>query len=126
MDLYTEMLVEILSKQKIEIHFPELSFSVEELLEMRCYEALCKIKAVLEDESLTDEVCFQKIEEIINIFEEIGSDGGSRHDFGKAIIRGKTKSPRKFREPFVQFMQMGQGERKFQSPISRNPSSMAR
>lgn len=45
MDLYTEMLVEILSKQKIEIHFPELSFSVEELLEMRCYEALCKIKA---------------------------------------------------------------------------------
>ena len=72
----------ILSKQKIEIHFPELSFSVEELLEMRCYEALCKIKAVLEDESLTDEVCFQKIEEIINIFEEIGSDGGSRHDFG--------------------------------------------
>ncbi|CDC26512.1 uncharacterized protein BN668_02373 [Firmicutes bacterium CAG:466] len=83
MDLYTEMLVEILSKQKIEIHFPELSFSVEELLEMRCYEeALCKIKAVLEDESLTDEVCFQKIEEIINIFEEIGSDGGSRHDFG--------------------------------------------
>ena len=43
MDLYTEMLVEILSKQKIEIHFPELSFSVEVLLEMRCYEALCKI-----------------------------------------------------------------------------------
>lgn len=36
MDLYTEMLVEILSKQKMEIHFPELSFSVEELLEMRC------------------------------------------------------------------------------------------
>ena len=24
MDLYTEMLVEILSKQKIEIHFPEI------------------------------------------------------------------------------------------------------
>ena len=61
--------------------FPELSFSVEELLEMRCYEALRKIKAVLEDESLTDAACFQKIEEIINIFEEIGSDGGSRHDF---------------------------------------------
>mgnify|MGYP000044556815 FL=1 len=81
MDLYTEMLVEILSKQKIEIHFPELSFSVEELLEMRCYEALRKIKAVLEDESLTDAACFQKIEEMINIFEEIGSDGGSRHDF---------------------------------------------
>lgn len=51
------------------------------MLEMRCYEALRKIKAVLEDESLTDAACFQKIEEIINIFEEIESDGGSRHDF---------------------------------------------
>ena len=47
MDLYTEMLVEILAKQKIEIHFPELSFSVEELLEMRCYEALRKINRVV-------------------------------------------------------------------------------
>lgn len=37
------------------------------MLEMRCYEALRKIKAVLEDESLTDAACFQKIEEIINI-----------------------------------------------------------
>lgn len=82
MDLYAEMLVEILSKQKIEIHFPELSFSMEELLEMGCHEALRKIKNILEDESLTDTVCFQKIEEMIKVFEEIGSDGGSRHDFG--------------------------------------------
>lgn len=51
-------------------------------MEMRCYEALRKIKNILEDESLTDTVCFQKIEEIIKVFEEIGSDGGSRHDFG--------------------------------------------
>lgn len=43
---------------------------------------MIKLRLILEDESLTDEVCFQKIEEIINIFEEIGSDGGSRHDFG--------------------------------------------
>ena len=61
--------------------FPELSFSVEELLEMRCYEALRKIKAVLEDESLTDAACFQKIEEIIIIFGETGGEGGGRPDF---------------------------------------------
>ena len=40
-----------------------------------------KIKAVIEDDSLTDETCFAKIEEIVCILESVGSGGGSRHDF---------------------------------------------
>ena len=42
---------------------------------------LQKIKMILQDESLDDESCFLKIEEIVSAFEKIGSDGGARHDF---------------------------------------------
>ena len=42
---------------------------------------LKQIKAIIEDDSLEDPECFQKIEEIVNTFEMFGSDGGSRHDF---------------------------------------------
>ena len=52
------------------------------LLESACYIALDKIKAVIQDDSLTDTECFFKIEEIICILEDLGSNGGSRHDFG--------------------------------------------
>ena len=46
-----------------------------------CYQTLCKIRAVLDDDTLDDPSCFLKIEEILSIFESLGSDGGSRHDF---------------------------------------------
>ena len=55
--------------------------SIYKLLECECYKALQKIKAILENEALSDEECFYKIEEIVCVFEELGSDGGSRHDF---------------------------------------------
>jgi len=41
-----------------------------------------RIKAVLEDDSLDDKDCFERIERIVCLFEEIGSDCGARHDFG--------------------------------------------
>ena len=37
---------------------------------------------ILDDDSLDDATCFQKIEEIVCVFEEMGFNGGSRHDFG--------------------------------------------
>lgn len=46
-----------------------------------CYQALCKIRAVLDDDTLDDPACFQQIEKIVTIFEDLGSDGGSRHNF---------------------------------------------
>lgn len=49
---------------------------------MECYQALRKIRAIIEDDSFEDRDCFMKIEEIVRLFEELGSDGGSRHDFG--------------------------------------------
>ncbi|MDD6644044.1 MAG: hypothetical protein PUF80_07445 [Firmicutes bacterium] len=52
-----------------------------ELLELKCYRAIEQIKKVIEDERLSDANCFARIEEIVCILEELGTDGGSRHDF---------------------------------------------
>ena len=44
--------------------------------------ALLQIQHILKDESLNDQECFYKIEEIVRVFERLGSGCGSRHDFG--------------------------------------------
>lgn len=43
--------------------------------------ALEDIRRVLDDDRLDDPGCFQRIEEIVRIYETIGSNAGSRHDF---------------------------------------------
>ncbi|MDD6408256.1 MAG: hypothetical protein PUF98_00560 [Oscillibacter sp.] len=43
---------------------------------------LLKIRDILADETLNDEACFQKIEAIVSLFEEMGISPGGRHDFG--------------------------------------------
>ena len=42
--------------------------------------ALAEIRRIL-DENTPDEVCFEKIERVIKVYEAIGADGGARHDF---------------------------------------------
>lgn len=44
--------------------------------------ALLRIRDILADETLSDETCFQKIEAIVSLLEELGIRCGSRHDFG--------------------------------------------
>ena len=82
MELYKEILAQTLSKQRMEIRFPDLHMDAAQIVELECYKALQTIKAIIEDDSLEDEACFQKIEDIVCIFEELGSSGGGRHDFG--------------------------------------------
>ena len=82
MQLYQEILTSILAKEKIEITFPNLKTNPTEIIESESYQALQKIKAIINDDSLTDSECFMKIEEIICVFEELGISSGSRHDFG--------------------------------------------
>ena len=82
MDLYKEILVHALTKGKVEITFPDLHMDTEQIVEGVCYRALMRIKEILSDGYLDDAECFEKIEEIVCTFEEIGSDGGCRHDFG--------------------------------------------
>lgn len=81
MNLCKDILVKILEDENIQINIVGLNDDVSKLFELECYKALEKIKAVIEDDSLEDKECFMKIEEIIRIFERMGSDGGFRHDF---------------------------------------------
>ena len=82
MQLYQEILAAVLAKEEVQITFPNLNINLTEMIESESYQALQKIKTVITDDSLTDRECFMKIEEIINIFETLGSGGGTRHDFG--------------------------------------------
>ncbi len=82
MELYKEILIKVLEKEEAEIYFPNLKLSAEEIVENVSYRTLKKIKEIIQDDSLTDEQCFTQIEEVICVLEKIGSDGGSRHDFG--------------------------------------------
>ena len=80
MELYKELLLQILSEENMQILFNNLN--VNELLESVCYRTLCRIKEIIEDDTLDDPECFMKIEEIVCVLEEVGSSGGIRHDFG--------------------------------------------
>lgn len=55
---------------------------VEKLFEKECYKVIERIREIVSDDSLDDKSCFDKIENIVCLFEEMGSDGGGRHDFG--------------------------------------------
>ena len=82
MDLYMEMLREILYKEPVQVTFPNLTVNQTELLNSVSYQALCKIRDIVRDDSLRDDECFKQIEAIVCVLESIGSDGGNRHDFG--------------------------------------------
>lgn len=82
MDLYQEILISVLSKEKMQIIFPNLEINAKEIIEMESYKALQKIKEIIQDSSLDDKECFMKIEEIVCIFEALGGSVSNRHDFG--------------------------------------------
>ena len=81
MNLYQEILCELLKSETVEVNFPNIPATVN-MVELKCYQALQKIKVILEDDTLSDKECFGKIEEIVCVLEDLGSDAGSRHDFG--------------------------------------------
>lgn len=81
MRLFQDILKEILMEEEVQVVFPNLKLSPGELVEMKCYRALREIKRILEDDTLEDKECFGKIEEIVCIFEGMGSDCGTRHEF---------------------------------------------
>lgn len=82
MQLKDEILKKILEDEVENMALRNLAMNATDIVESECYQALQKIKAIIEDDSLEDSECFLKIEQIVCIFEELGSNGGIRHDFG--------------------------------------------
>lgn len=54
----------------------------EAIVEGVCFQALQEIREIINNDTLDDKECFHRIEKIVTVFEKIGSDGGTRHDFG--------------------------------------------
>lgn len=51
------------------------------LVEKKCYQAICRIYAILSDASLDDPECFERIKKIVCVLDDLGIGGGGRHDF---------------------------------------------
>lgn len=77
MDLYQELwLKHILSLDGKD------NLSSKDFVHDTAYQALKQIKLILEDDQLDDSECFWRIEQIVRVFEDLGSNAGNRHDFG--------------------------------------------
>lgn len=80
MELWKELLISGLQNESFEFDFINDKI-LTEILESKCYKVLLRIKQVIEDEKLSDEDCFIKIDKIMGALEEdkVFCD---RHDFG--------------------------------------------
>ena len=78
MELYRKILADYFARHG----YLESMVDCTAIVQDRCYQALCRIKEILEDDTLSDPECFHKIEEIVCVLEDLGSNAGARHDFG--------------------------------------------
>lgn len=85
MELWKEILAQSFAGEQMQIVFPNLKRDLSAIVEGKCYQALQKIKEILEDDSLEDRECFLKIEEIVCVLESLGSNAGNRHDFYSSL-----------------------------------------
>ena len=61
---------------------PSFREGIDRIVLDECYAALQQIREILADDSLTDPECFMKIERLVCLYEDLGSNAGNRHDFG--------------------------------------------
>lgn len=81
MELYQQILRHLLKDETLSEGLIQQMLSPQEMVEMTCYQSLKKIREIIQDDSLDDPACFYKIEKIVSLLEDLGSDGGFRHDF---------------------------------------------
>lgn len=81
MELYKEILVKSVVEKAILSSLETMQHNAADVIETACYKAIAEIKAILEDDTLDDKTCFLRIDEIIRVFDRLGSPC-SRHDFG--------------------------------------------
>ena len=77
MELYDQVLCEAIAREML----PMLREKGPQMVEMRCFEAIRKIHQIVAEERLDDPECFERIEEIACVLDELGIGGGGRHDF---------------------------------------------
>lgn len=66
MDFFTELLVKAIEKGKIEVTFPELKpVNPVDLVEMKSYMLLCRIRDIVYDGSLSEHEIYAMIEDIL-------------------------------------------------------------
>lgn len=82
MELGFEILAHYLAQQNVQITFPGLKINAAEIVELQCYQTLRRIQEIARDDTLEDAEYFERIERIVCALEEIGIDGGNRHNFG--------------------------------------------
>ena len=83
MDFYESLLYNFSEKLRAAVtpSDEEKQSLLAELMDSAACRTLEEIREVLDDERLDDQNCFQRIEQIVRLYEKLGSNGGSRHDF---------------------------------------------
>ena len=83
MDFYESLLYNFSEKLRAAVtpSDEEKQSLLAELMDSAACRTLEEIREVLDDERLDDQNRFQRIEEIVRLYEKLGSNGGSRHDF---------------------------------------------
>lgn len=83
MDFYESLLYNFSEKLRAAVtpSDEEKQSLLAELMDSAACRTLEEIRKVLDDDRLDDQNCFQRIEEIVRLYEKLGSNGGSRHDF---------------------------------------------
>jgi len=79
--IYLTLLAATLRDESATVQFPQLKLDARELVESRAVQMLWKIRQILADERLDDPGCMEKIEEIVQTFEDNGIPCGGRHDY---------------------------------------------
>ncbi len=82
MQFFHKILAQAINDSKIRVTFHCGEQAVAEIIEGICYQTLAKIKAIIQDDSLSDRECFTHIEGLVCVLEDSGIDCGNRHDFG--------------------------------------------
>lgn len=83
MDFYESLLYNFSEKLRAAVtpSDEEKQSLLAELTDSAACRTLEEIRKVLDDGRLDDPTCFRRIEEIVRLYEKMGSNGGSRHDF---------------------------------------------
>ena len=72
MCLFSTILGKAVESDKLDISFRDVKITPDELVEMKCCTALCRIKEIVEDTSKASPQYFHQIEQIVNVLEILG------------------------------------------------------